>query len=947
MTHNIRYYLITDIGSTTTKAILIDAESSALLGIEHANTSVEAPANDVKIGIYNSIKALEKSSSISLFLPSADKDKLAFAPNVKYLSTSSAGGGLQILVIGLTLFDSASSARRAAYGAGGIILDVFAMDDKRSSVAQMLAMRNLRPDIILLSGGTDGGALSSVLRLAEILRIANPMPKFATSDKIPAIYAGNQDAIEMIRRMISEDFELSILPNLRPSLEEENLKPTQEKIQELFMENVMENAPGYHSLKDVVSQDILPTPLGLTKAIDLLSQDNARNTMLFDIGGATTDVFSLINGHLLRTVSANLGMSYSALNVLKERGIEQLMQRLPEGTSEGDVRNYIGNKTLFPTSNPQSALERRIEHAIAKSAISLAFVQHQNMHYNRSKLGYINRKKKDAKDKYEEKFQYVVNEEKHYFYPSDIDTLIGAGGVFAHAENQEQCLDILIGGFQPTGITELGIDKHFISPHLGALSQTNPTLAQELLNKDCIQSLAIYVRPIFPTKKPIPVLRLDYERQSHIIMGNSFTVIKAKPGISYRFTALKKSRIDGEKTEAEITTDLPIIIDTRFDLDRHSPELDSAFAHYTQDAEGQVFVNHARPQEADYQYIVELPYEGEIMKSHGEPVEPNEIVAINHYAPPRLFVVNTLTSAHSIPEDIIRHHILVQAGDVVDFDQEIRSPIPEYNYRLPHYSPVRGKVEFVEIKTGIIVLSEIQKYSSKPVKIDLAGKLGIKGRQVARYLKKEIGDFVYEGDLLASKLSSGAPVLVKSPSTGKLINLERKSGVLTLHYESKPFNYYANVRGKVLSIEDEKAIQIGYRAIRLEACIGWGRATFGNVYYIDKRDMPTIPEESIVALGFTPTLKELNYFKDRCKGIILNSVAQQDLIEYLGGEQGVINTGNEHAITALILLQGFGDLPMNPEQRSFLMDNTGKLCMIDPHTRIRAGVVRANINLIL
>lgn len=947
MNETVRFYLITDIGSTTTKAILIDAQNTKLLGIEHANTTVEAPVNDVKIGILNSIQALEKSCAFQLLTRTADAANLAFESGIKYLSTSSAGGGLQILVIGLTLFDSASSARRAAYGAGGIILDVFAVNDKRSSVQQMLAMRNLRPDIILLSGGTDGGALSSVLRLAEILRIANPMPKFETSQKIPAIYAGNQDAIEMIKRMISEDFELSILPNLRPSLDEENLKPTQEKIQQLFMENVMENAPGYQKLKGIVSRDILPTPLGLTNALTLLSKDTAQNTVVFDIGGATTDVFSFIHGHLQRTVSANLGMSYSALNVLKERGIEELMLMLPSSFSEDMVRNYIGNKTLYPTLNPQSSSERRIEHAIAKSTISLAFVQHQNMHYNRMKLGYLDTKKKDTRDKYEEKFQYVADEEKHYFYPSDIELIIGAGGVFAHAENTEQCLDILISGFQPLGISELAIDKHFISPHLGALTQTDPILANEILTKDCIESLAIYVRPIFPTRKPRPVLQVEFEGKQQIILGNTITRIEAKKGGKYKLTALKKCRIDGARTEAEITTELPVIIDTRFDLIKHSPELDSLFRQYSNEGSDLIFRNPSKPQEGDFQYSVELPYEGEIMKSSGEQVEPSEIVAVNHYAPPRLFVVNTLSNNIKIPEHIVQNSLTVKSGDVVDFDEILREPLPDYNYRLPHYSPVRGKVEFVENRTGLVVLSEIQKYSKKPVKINLAERLGVKGRQAARYLKKEVGDFVYEGDLLASKLSSGQPVFIKTPSTGKIINMEYKTGIVTIHYEPNPFNYFANVKGKVLSVEEQKAIQISYRAIRLDACIGWGRASFGNLIYLDNNNFPSFPEESIAVLGFTPSLKDLNKLKKHCKGIICSSVLQKEVVEYLSMEQGVINTGNEHNITPLLLLQGFGDLPADEQQLSFLKESNNKLCMIDPHTRIRAGVVRANINVII
>ena len=229
MKNTLGSYVITDIGSTTTKAILIDKCDLTIEAIAHANTTVEAPRNDVGIGVYDSIRRLEELACISLLSSDATAQNISFQNDITYLSTSSAGGGLQILVIGLTLFDSASSAKRAAYGAGGIILDVFAIDDKRKTVDQMRAMRNLRPDMILLCGGTDGGALSSVLRMAEILRIAKPKPKFSTSVKIPTIYAGNQDAARFIKRMISSDFDLHILPNLRPTLQTENLKPTDRK----------------------------------------------------------------------------------------------------------------------------------------------------------------------------------------------------------------------------------------------------------------------------------------------------------------------------------------------------------------------------------------------------------------------------------------------------------------------------------------------------------------------------------------------------------------------------------------------------------------------------------------------------------------------------------------------------------------------------------------------
>lgn len=193
--------LITDIGSTTTKALLIDGrpETPQLLAVCNAPTTVEDPVNDVRYGVKAAITELERMVAVEL-LQKSEGPELQFADNVAYFSTSSAGGGLQILVIGLTLFDSASSGKRSAYGAGGVILDTIAIDDKRQAREQMLAIRKLHPDLILISGGIDGGAISGVLRLAEIVRIADPKPKFHSGNKIPAIFAGNSEAAPIIKK---------------------------------------------------------------------------------------------------------------------------------------------------------------------------------------------------------------------------------------------------------------------------------------------------------------------------------------------------------------------------------------------------------------------------------------------------------------------------------------------------------------------------------------------------------------------------------------------------------------------------------------------------------------------------------------------------------------------------------------------------------------------------
>ena len=188
--------LITDIGSTTTKAVLFQKSSDSykLIGLKNIGTTVELPQEDVKIGIFDSIRQIEKDTGIQIFSKEATSKNLIFTDDTMYLTTSSAGGGLQILVFGLTLFDSAGSAKRAAYGSGGVILDTFAINDKRTPVERMQLIRLLRPDIILFSGGTDGGNISSIVRMGELLSLAHPRPKFGDKTKIPLVYAGNKDA---------------------------------------------------------------------------------------------------------------------------------------------------------------------------------------------------------------------------------------------------------------------------------------------------------------------------------------------------------------------------------------------------------------------------------------------------------------------------------------------------------------------------------------------------------------------------------------------------------------------------------------------------------------------------------------------------------------------------------------------------------------------------------
>ncbi|MCK5358862.1 MAG: glutamate mutase L, partial [Elusimicrobiales bacterium] len=302
--------IATDCGSTTTKAILIEKKGDTYRQTfrGEAPTTVEAPFEDVTKGVLNAITEVEELSGRKLLdgekiiLPS-DGDKGADV----YVSTSSAGGGLQMMVAGAVKAMTGESAQRCALGAGAIVMDVLASNDGRADYEKIERIRQLRPDMILLSGGTDGGTVTHVVELGQFIKAADPKPRLGASYKLPIIYAGNTKAQPQIKDLLGDNTALIIAENIRPSLERENLMPARHKIHDIFLEHVMQQAPGYPKLMDMVSAPIMPTPAAVGTMTQKFAKANNYDVLAVDIGGATTDVFSVFSEIFNRTVSANLG----------------------------------------------------------------------------------------------------------------------------------------------------------------------------------------------------------------------------------------------------------------------------------------------------------------------------------------------------------------------------------------------------------------------------------------------------------------------------------------------------------------------------------------------------------------------------------------------------------------------------------------------------------------
>jgi uncharacterized protein (TIGR01319 family) len=550
----IQTILATDCGSTTTKAILIDKKDGQyrLISRGEAPTTVEAPAEDVTRGVLNAVGEIEDLTGRKLIGENGIRQPRSGDEGVDaYVGTSSAGGGLQMMVAGVVKSMTAESAQRAALGAGAIVMDALATNDGNLNHERIERIRSKRPDMILVSGGTDGGTVKHVVEMGEIIAAADPKPRFGVGFRLPIIYAGNNKAHDEIRRILEDKAALYITENIRPTLETENLQPARDKIHDLFLEHVMAQAPGYGKLMTWTTVPLMPTPGAVGLIMQLIADRENIQVVGVDIGGATTDVFSVFRSDqedsrsekvFNRTVSANLGMSYSIFNVVAEAGFANVVRWVPLDLDERDIRNRIRNKMIRPTTIPQTLDELMIEQAICREALRLAFIQHRQMAVGLKGV----QQQRTIADAFTQQLsgQTLVN-------MMSLDMIVGSGGVLSHSPRRVQSALMMMDGFQPEGFTELTVDSIFMMPQLGVLSTVHEQAALEVFNKDCLIRLGWCVAPTGGPRRlragqPCMTVEIDGPagHSAHEIVFGQLKLIPLEPGQRARVTAVPAKGFD-------------------------------------------------------------------------------------------------------------------------------------------------------------------------------------------------------------------------------------------------------------------------------------------------------------------------------------------------------------------------------------------------------------------
>ncbi|MBD3368474.1 MAG: hypothetical protein GF405_09940 [Candidatus Eisenbacteria bacterium] len=809
---------VTDVGSTTTKAMLFvrDGDRWSYERAE-APTTVEAPHEDVTIGVLQALRGLEEACGRRLL----EGER----PAVPFLSTSSAGGGLAMVVTGLVEELTARSARSVALGAGAIVLDVVAMNDGRTAYRKIDDLKAERPDIILLAGGFDGEAISGPVHLAELLVESDIHPKLNPDARLPVVYAGNMNARDYVGSSLGERFLFRPVENIRPNESTMNPGPARRAIQGLFMDHVMSQAPGYAALASWVDAPVRPTPAAFLKILSVLSSHLEGTVLAVDIGGATTDVFTARGDETLRTVSANLGMSYSILNVIDTAGLESVTGLLEGEADARDVMNAVGNKYVRPTSLPETRADAELEWAVATAAVREAVREHMQV--------MASLPPGERPGAVEPRTVLGRGDDDGGLRLRGYDMVIGSGGILSHS-SRGAAAAVLLDALRPEGDVELAVDSAFMFPHLGVIADVDAELARGLLEELGIVRLG----------------RVSSAGENLLAGGRGREVELGFAPDAESGVVLRRPE-GGEAARAR-------------QLVPEEVELPPSRRG------GEQVVRHG-----EHRVKRELAIEGEVFVSPGDRVEPADVVARSVQEFLRPFFLDVADVMKVEPEEL--SDVLVkQPGDEVE-RQEVIAKQPWRLGRPSSYrSPVEGTIEKI-LPNGTLVVRERPELSRVLTTVSVADELGVHRSKMRPYLKVEVGEELERDQWLAARITSNARKIVRSPVRGHVERIDEKLGMVMIEPLRQEDEVAAWVPGTVLETTSRGPV-IATSGTEITGVWGTGDAVFGPL-------VPGEPAERAIAVvehADAATLERL-----QASGAVGVIAAGGDLIDLRDGGFGL------------------------------------------------------------
>ncbi len=472
--------LAVDIGGANTRAVLFDVVEGEyrFLASSSALSTAEAPVKDVSEGVRNAIASLQAVTGRVLL----DGERRLITPSQpdgtgvdEFVATISAGPALKTVIVGLLADVSLESGRRLAETTYSRVMDSLGLNDHRKPDQQIDRLMRLQPDVVIITGGTDGGASRSIQKMLEPVGLSSYL---LAPEKRPAVlFAGNQKMDDEVQEVLGHvSSALHFSANVRPSLDTEDLEPAARELASLYIGVRKRQLKGVDVVEGWAAGHMLPTAYAEGRMLRFLGQvyGGARGGILgVDIGASAAIIAAGFEDKTTLGVYPHLGLGESLPALLQYTTLEDILRWSPLDVSTSVLRDFLYQKALYPSTISATKEDQSLAQAVARQALYLA----------------MQTAKRD--------FPRSARPPRPGLMPA-FEPIITGGGALSDAPTSAQGFLLILDAIQPVGISTIIVDRSNLLPVLGAASVRNSILPVQVLESGAFQSLGTAISLISP-----------------------------------------------------------------------------------------------------------------------------------------------------------------------------------------------------------------------------------------------------------------------------------------------------------------------------------------------------------------------------------------------------------------------------------------------------------------
>jgi hypothetical protein len=498
--------LAIDIGAVNTRVAYFDVVDGLYrcIGMGHASTTANAPVRNTMIGVQLAIENLQAGIGKSLM----DEDGHLVIPShpdglgVDNIVTSfSLGPAIKTLIVGLLPEVSLKSIEKLAQSTYSRVVDSLTLNDPRQPAEQVDAIVRLSPELVLIAGGVEGGSTNFIQKMLEIIALGSYL---LPEERHPAVlYAGNVQLAEDVQSSLNNIASyVAISPNIRPSLDTEDLIPAQHDLANIVTLIRQKQMPELDEVRILSGGVFMPSSYAQGRMVRFLSSyfGSGRGVLSIDVGASALTMAASFGGDLHLNVYPQLGLGTALSEALNQTSLEDIARWLPLEIPPELVRDYLYQKALYPAATPVTPEELAIEQAIVRQNLLMGS-------------------------------RWMLQRLPAYLRPANgqlpsFEPILVSGSAVTNAANPAQKLLMLLDGLQPAGITTLALDHNNMLAMLGTAAQVNSILPVQALDTGILSYLATVISPVSNVPYGTPVVQARLIREdgteitSEIAMGN-------------------------------------------------------------------------------------------------------------------------------------------------------------------------------------------------------------------------------------------------------------------------------------------------------------------------------------------------------------------------------------------------------------------------------------------